>query len=78
MTSEIESQTLPIGSTVGKCEKWEENNIVEITGYVDFFFQLNLQPPYSLCSQGDETVLLRLEAKFFFIKYEIEVSNRQK
>ena len=25
-------------------------------GYVDFFFQSNLLPPYSLCSQGDHAL----------------------
>ena len=30
-----------------------------IGGYVDFFFQLNLLLPYSLCSQGDNKILLK-------------------
>ena len=29
------------------------NNIDDLTGGADFFFQLNLLPPYSLCSQED-------------------------
>ena len=31
----------------------QTNSLTPFTGYVDFFFQLNLLPPYSLCSQGD-------------------------
>ena len=31
-------------------------------GYVDFFFQLNLLPPYSLCSQGDNLFSFKILA----------------
>ena len=32
----------------------QTNSLAPFTGYADFFFHLNLLPPYSLCSQGDK------------------------
>ena len=33
---------------------WEKDqNLLQGSAKVDFFLQLNLLPPYSLCSQGD-------------------------
>ena len=33
----------------------ETNSLTQYTGYVDFFFQINLLPPYLLRSLGDKT-----------------------
>ena len=40
---------------------WEKDqNLLQGSAKVDFFLQLNLLPPYSLCSQGDKNMGLCL------------------
>ena len=41
------------------------NYLMPKRGYVDFFFQLNLLPFYSLCSQGDKYLFLYTPPEIF-------------